>query len=100
MRNKYTTLWIWLFLFPLALDYKTAERSAGHSAQLVLAALTIGAGLVLILISPRFGRPSALRATVTAALLLTVLGSFVTQLMQGNDVGNYLPVLPALVLCL
>ena len=27
MRNKYTTLWIWLLLCPLALDYKAADRT-------------------------------------------------------------------------
>ena len=100
MRNKYTTLWIWLFVCPLALDYKGAEASSGHAAQFLLAALTLGAGLILVLIAPRFGRPSALRAIVTAALLLTVLGSFFTQLLQGNDFGNYLRVLLPFVLFL
>ena len=100
MRNKYTTLWIWLFVCPLALDYKGAEASSGHAAQFLLAALTLGAGLILVLIAPRFGRPSALRSIVTAALLLTVLGSFVTQWLQGNDFGNYLRVLLPFVLFL
>jgi hypothetical protein len=90
MRNKYTTLWIWLFLCPLALDYKAASDSGDHTIQILMTLPVIGAGLILWLIAPGFTRRSKLRTIVTAATIVTVVGSIVAQLLQGNDFGNYL----------
>ena len=61
--------------------------------QNLLVLPVIGAGLMLELIAPRFARKAKLRSIVTAALMLTVLGSIVPQLLEGNDFGNYLRVL-------
>jgi hypothetical protein len=93
MRNKYTSLWIWLLLCPLALDYKSTEETASHVAQILMVLPTIGAGLTLTLIAPRFLHKSHLRSIIAGALLLTILGSIVTQVLQGNDFSNYLHVL-------
>jgi hypothetical protein len=98
VRNKFTAVWIWLFLVPLALDFKGAEDASSHLAQILLVAPTVGAGCLLLLIAPRFERRSHLRKLITFGLLLTVFGSLVTQLMQGNDFGNYLRVLLPFVL--
>jgi MFS family permease len=100
MRNTYTTLWIWLFVCPLALDYKSAEETSSHIAQVLLALPTLAAGLTLALIAPRFTRGSGLRLAITAGVLLTVLGSLVAQLLQGNPFDNYLRVLLPFVLFL
>ncbi|WP_147329517.1 hypothetical protein [Paraburkholderia sp. DHOC27] len=93
MRNKFTAVWIWLFLVPLALDFKAAEDASSHLAQILLVVPSVGAGLLLLLIAPRFEGRSHLRKLITWGLLATVLGSAVTQLLQGNDFGNYLRVL-------
>ena len=93
MRNKFTAIWIWLFLVPLALDFKASEDATSHIAQILLVAPSVGAGCLLLLIAPRFERRSHMRKLVTFGLLATILGSAVTQAMQGNDFGNYLRVL-------
>jgi hypothetical protein len=90
MRNKYTTLWIWLFIFPLALDYKAAEEGGNHLIQVIITLPVLAAGLILWLIAPSFTRRSRLRAAITAATVLTVVGSIVAQVLQGNDFGNYM----------
>jgi hypothetical protein len=90
MRNKYTTIWIWLLLCPLALDYKADLNSDAHGVQILETIPTILAGLVLYLIAPSFTRRSRFRSIITAAILLTVVGSVAAQLIQGNDFGNYL----------
>jgi hypothetical protein len=90
MRNKYTTLWIWLLLCPLALDYKAGLDDGNHVIQVVMMLPVLGAGLILWLIAPSFTRRSRFRSIITAATITTVVGSIVTQLMQGNDFGNYL----------
>lgn len=91
--NRYATLWIWMFIFPLALDYKAPDAKSDHTAQLLLVAPVLGAGLVLALIAPRFRHGSTLRRFVTFALLLSVLGSVVSQFVESNPIGNYLRVL-------
>ncbi|MEI6000186.1 hypothetical protein H3V53_24155 [Paraburkholderia bengalensis] len=93
MRNQHASLWIWMFLFPLSLDYKASEDASSHLLQILLVVPVLGAGLILILIAPRFQGRSKMRAFVTCALALTIVGSVVTQLLQGNDFGNYLRVL-------
>jgi hypothetical protein len=90
MRNKYTTLWIWLLLCPLALDYKAAADDGNHVMQVVMLLPVLGAGLILWLIAPSFTRRSRFRSIITAAIMLTVVGSIAAQLLQGNDFGNYL----------
>jgi hypothetical protein len=92
-RNRYARLWIWIFLVPLAMDYKAVDASSSHVAQLLLAVPTLAAGAILALIAPRFQSSSRLRSFVTCALIVSVAGSFITQLLQGNDFGNYLRVL-------
>ncbi|MEZ0602672.1 hypothetical protein ACAX43_11065 [Paraburkholderia sp. IW21] len=93
MRHQYATLWIWIFLLPLALDYKAPDANVGHFAQFGLVIPAIAAGLALVLIAPRFHDGSRLRSVVTFSVLLCVLGSIVAQFAQDNDTGNYLRVL-------
>jgi hypothetical protein len=99
MRNKYALFWIWIFILPLALDFKSGE-TASKLVQILLVLPAFGGGLVLALIAPRFRHRSKLRGIITGALLLTIAGSAVTQLLQGNDIGNYLRVLLPFVLFL
>src|SRR5258708_5778250 len=49
MRHQYATLWIWLFLLPLALDYKAPDANVGHFVQFVFVIPVIAAGLALAL---------------------------------------------------
>ena len=93
MRHQYATLWIWLFLLPLALDYKAPDANVGHFVQFIFVIPVIAAGLALALIAPRFHNGSRLRSVVTFSVLLCVLGSIVAQFVQDNDTGNYLRVL-------
>ncbi|HEY1995483.1 hypothetical protein [Paraburkholderia sp.] len=93
MRNKFTGVWIWLFLLPLALDFKGAEDASSHLTQILLVAPSVGAGLLLLLIAPRSESRSHLRKVITFALLTTILGSVLTQALQGNDAGNYMRVM-------
>lgn len=93
MRNSYANLWIWLFLCPLAMDYKAVDDNSSHLAQVLLTLPTLGAGLALWLIAPRFAVRSKLRSFVTFSLILCVPASVITQLIQGNDFGNYMRVL-------
>lgn len=93
MRNKFTGVWIWLFLLPLALDFKGAEDAGSHLTQILLVAPSVAAGLLLLLIAPRFEYRSHLRKVITVALLVTIFGSLFTQILQGNDGGNYLRVM-------
>jgi hypothetical protein len=93
MRHQYATPWIWIFLLPLAVDYKATNANTGHFAQFVFVVPAIAAGLALLLIAPRFHERSRLRLIVTSSLLLCVFGSVVAQVMQDNDAGNYLRVL-------
>src|SRR6266853_5790000 len=58
MRNKYTTLWIWLLLCPLALDYKAGLDDGSHVMQVVMTLPALGAGAILWLIAPSFTRRS------------------------------------------
>ncbi|SIT42888.1 conserved membrane hypothetical protein [Paraburkholderia ribeironis] len=90
MRHQYATPWIWIFLLPLALDYKATDANTGHLAQFVFVAPAMAAGLALLLIAPRFHERSRLQSVVTISMLLCVFGSIVAQLVQDNDVGNYL----------
>ena len=93
MRNKFTSVWIWLFLIPLAFDFKATEDATSHLAQILLVVPAVGAGFLLLLIAPRFQHRSTIRKVVLCALLMTILGSVFTQALRGNDVGNYLRVL-------
>ena len=100
MRHQYATPWIWIFLLPLALDYKATNATTGHFAQFIFVVPAMAAGLALLLIAPRFPERSRLRSIVTASMLLCVFGSVVAQLIQDNDSGNYLRVLLPFVLFL
>jgi hypothetical protein len=100
MRNKFAAVWIWLFILPLAFDFKGAE-TASKAIQILLTIPSIGAAFALMLIGPRFAQRSRLRTVITSLLLLTIVGSVVTQALQGNDSGNYMRVmLPFLLLLL
>jgi FtsH-binding integral membrane protein len=66
MRNKYALFWMWMFLLPLALDFKGAESSS-KVLQILLVVPTVAGGIALMLIAPRFARRSRLRSFVTAA---------------------------------
>ncbi|MGA7782855.1 MAG: hypothetical protein WCA85_34820 [Paraburkholderia sp.] len=93
MRNKFTVIWIWLFLVPLALDFKGSEDASSHLTQILLVAPCVGAGCLLLLIAPRFEHRSHMRKLVTFGMFATIVGSAFTQALQGNDFGNYLRVL-------
>jgi len=92
MRNKYATLWIWMCLVPLALDYKAPDADSGHAAQVLLVLPSLAAALALVFIAPRFRHSSPLRSFVTLCLMLSVPGSLISQLVQDNDFGNYMRV--------
>jgi hypothetical protein len=96
--NLYASLWIWLFTCPLAMDYKAVSDASSHLAQILLAVPTLFAGAMLMLIAPRFAEHSRLRAFVSFSLVLAVPASFITQLVKGNDFGQYLRVLLPFVL--
>ncbi|WGS50578.1 hypothetical protein LFL96_03455 [Paraburkholderia sp. D15] len=100
MRHQYATPWIWIFLLPLAFDYKATDANTGHWAQFVFVVPSFAAGLALLLIAPRFRERSRLRTIVTASMMLCVFGSVVAQFVQDNDVGNYLRTLLPFVLFL
>lgn len=93
MRNRHAVLWIWMCLLPLALDFRAPDAQTSHAAQWIVVFPALGSALVLTMIGPRFSHRTPLRRLVSAALALSVVGSVVAQLMQGNDVGNYLRVL-------
>src|SRR5258708_6690362 len=87
MRNKYATLWIWMCLCPLALDYKAPDGDSGHAAQILLVAPTLAAALALALIAPRFRHRSMLRAFVVARrcsvfTMLVFLGTVAVELLS------------------
>jgi hypothetical protein len=90
MRNKFTTLWIWLLICPLAFDYKAGLDDGSHAMQVVMTVPVLLAGVILWLIAPGFTRRSRLRWIITAGTIATVAGSIVAQLMQDNDFANYL----------
>ncbi|MDR5855161.1 hypothetical protein P9239_08055 [Caballeronia sp. LZ062] len=92
MRNKFAVVWIWLFLLPLAFDFKGAE-TASKAIQILLTVPAIFAGGALLLIAPRFAQRSRLRTWVTSLFTLTIVGSIATQIIQGNDSGNYMRVI-------
>lgn len=100
MRNRFTTLWIWLALCPLAVDFKSVDENGSRIMQILLTLPAIAATIVLALTAPRFAGGSRLRTVVTIALMLTVPGSLLPQLLQGNDFGNYLRVLLPFMLTL
>jgi hypothetical protein len=60
--NRYASLWIWLFICPLAMDYKAVNDASSHLAQILLVGPTLFAGAVLMLIAPRFTEHSRLRS--------------------------------------
>ncbi|CCD39174.1 FIG00456118: hypothetical protein [Candidatus Paraburkholderia kirkii UZHbot1] len=91
MRNKFAAVWIWLFLLPLAFDFKGAE-TASKAIQILLTVPSMLAGC-LLLIAPRFARRSRMRTVVTSLFMLTMLGNVATQMLQGNDSGNYMRVI-------
>ncbi|MFM0737802.1 hypothetical protein PQQ51_11220 [Paraburkholderia xenovorans] len=93
MRHQYATLWIWIFILPLAVDYKATDANTGHFAQFVFVLPVVAAGIGLALIAPRFRERSRLRSIVTISMLMCVFGSVLTQMIQDNDTGNYLRVL-------
>lgn len=99
MRNKFAAVWIWVFLLPLAFDFKGAE-TASKAIQILLTVPSMLAGCLLLLVAPRFARRSRLRTAVTSLFLLTILGSVATQVLQGNDSGNYMRVILPFVLML
>ncbi|WP_454874817.1 hypothetical protein [Paraburkholderia xenovorans] len=98
MRHQYATPWIWIFLIPLAFDYKATDANTGHFAQFIFVLPAIAAGIALLLIAPRFHERSRLRSAVTWSMMLCVFGSIVAQLVQDNDSGNYLRVLLPFIL--
>ena len=98
MRHQYATPWIWIFLLPLAFDYKATDANTGHFAQFIFVLPAIAAGIALLLIAPRFHERSRLRSAVTWSIVLCVFGSIVAQMVQDNDTGNYLRVLLPFVL--
>jgi hypothetical protein len=100
MRNKFAVFWIWLCLLPLAFDLKGVDM-ANRTVDILLTVTSMGAACAILLIAPRFARRSRMRALVTSLFLLTIFGSVATQLLQGNEAGNYARViLPFLLMLL
>lgn len=97
MRIKYVPLLMLLCILPLALDFKS-EEGGGHAAQIALVIPVLLSGFLLALSGPRFRNASTLRSLAFLAVTLTVAGSVVPQILQGNDPGNYLRVLLAFLL--
>ncbi|MGF7135436.1 hypothetical protein P3T40_006944 [Paraburkholderia sp. EB58] len=100
MPGKYAPLLIMLLVFPLAFDYKSVDNNQGHLLQIALAVPPIITGILLALKGPKFRYRSQLRSFVIGALVVTVVGSIVPQLINGNEIGNYLRVLLAFILFL
>lgn len=98
MQAKHVPLLIILFLLPLAFDYRNADENGSHALQYALVAPVLFSGFLLSLKGPRFRARSQLRSIVTSAMTLTICGSFVTQIVQGNDIGQYLRVMLSFVL--
>jgi hypothetical protein len=96
--NRYASLWIWIFICPLAMDYKAISDTSSHLAQILLAVPALAGGAMLMLIAPRITDRSSLRSFVWLAIALAVPGSLVTQLIQDNPIGQYLRVLLPFVL--
>ncbi|WP_250513744.1 hypothetical protein [Caballeronia sp. INDeC2] len=99
MRNKFAVFWIWLCLLPLAFDFK-GVASASRTVDMLLTVTSMGAACALLLIAPRFARRSRMRTFVTSLVLLTIFGSVATQLLQGNEAGNYARVILPFLLML
>lgn len=93
MRNKHAVLWFWVCVVPLAFDYKAPDAQFGHGAQWLVVLPALAGAAILALIGPRFTRASRLRSFVTGALVLSLAGSVIAQLLQHNPVSNYLRVL-------
>lgn len=93
MRNRLAVLWIWMCLLTLAFDFKSPDAATSHSAQSIIVLPALCGVIALAMIGPRFPYPTPLRTIVSATLWLSVAGSIVPQVMQGNDIGNYLRVL-------
>ncbi|HEY4801494.1 MAG TPA: hypothetical protein VIH96_02640 [Paraburkholderia sp.] len=93
MRNKHAVLWIWVCLVPLAFDYKAPDSQFGHGAQWLVVFPALAGATILAMIGPRFARASRLRTFVTRALVLSLVGSVVAQMLQHNPIGNYLRVM-------
>jgi hypothetical protein len=88
MPGKYAPLLIMLLVFPLAFDYKSVDNNQGHLLQIALAVPPIITGILLALKGPKFRYRSQLRSFVIGALVVTVVGSIVPQLINGNEIGN------------
>jgi hypothetical protein len=93
MRNKHAVLWIWVCLVPLAFDYKAPDSQFGHGVQWLVVFPAVAGAAILAMIGPRFARPSRLRSFVTCALVLSLFGSVIAQLLQHNPIGQYLRVI-------
>jgi hypothetical protein len=93
MRNKTAVLWIWMCFVPLAFDYKAPDAQFGHGAQWAVVFPALAGAVILSMIGPRFTRASRLRTFVTGAIVLSLCGSLVAQVLQHNPFGNYLRVL-------
>ncbi|MCP3722046.1 hypothetical protein M3I53_02710 [Paraburkholderia sp. CNPSo 3272] len=93
MRNKHAALWLWVCLVPLAFDYKAPDSQFGHSAQWLAVIPALAGALILAMIGPRFARRTRLRSFVTGALVASLAGSLIAQLLQHNPIGQYLRVI-------
>ncbi|MEM5312193.1 hypothetical protein [Paraburkholderia sp. JHI869] len=101
MRNKHAALWLWVCLVPLAFDYKAPDSQFGHGAQWLAVVPALAGALILAMIGPRFARPIQFRSFVTGALVASLVGSLIAQVLQHNPVGQYLRViLPFLLFAL
>ncbi len=98
MQARYITILIMLLVVPLAFDYKADVDGQGHAIQYALVAPALLSGILLALIGPRFKYRSKLRRIVSLSILLTIVGSIVPYIIQGNDADKYLrAVFPSLL---
>ncbi|MBN3788769.1 hypothetical protein [Burkholderia sp. Ac-20353] len=82
----------------MAFDYKADVDSQSHAVQYALVAPALLSGILLALIGPRFRFRSKLRQIVSLSIMLTIVGSIVPYIIQGNEADKYLrAVFPSLL---
>ena len=92
-RNAANQRWMWVLVFARARVNKPATTGDSHFAQVLLTVPTLGAGVILSLIGPRFRDRSPLRTCLMLSLMLAVPASLLTQWVEANAIGHYLRVL-------
>lgn len=88
MRIETLTLAVWLFLIPLAVDFKGAE-AGGNVLQYVLVALALTGGIWTLTKTKGLRAVGAPRKLIVGAIALTLAGSLLGFLSNDVPLGNY-----------